>query len=56
LRLSRWDWRSSGSFSRWSRPAKNFDRKDTRMLYLTGALTVVALIYLTYVMIFPEKF
>jgi len=26
------------------------------MLYLTGVLTVAALIYLAYVMIFPEKF
>jgi F subunit of K+-transporting ATPase (Potass_KdpF) len=39
-----------------SRPASNFDRKDRPVLYLTGALTVAALIYLTYVMIFPEKF
>jgi len=26
------------------------------MLYLTGVLTVAALFYLAYVMIFPEKF
>jgi hypothetical protein len=26
------------------------------MLYLTGVLAVAALLYLTYVMIFPEKF
>jgi len=26
------------------------------MLYLTGVLTAAALVYLAYVMIFPEKF
>ena len=36
------------------RPTLN--RRTLRMLYLTGVLTVAALIYLAYVMIFPEKF
>jgi hypothetical protein len=30
--------------------------KDSLMLYLTGALTIAALVYLGYVMIRPEKF
>jgi K+-transporting ATPase KdpF subunit len=29
---------------------------EPRMIYLTGLLTVAALVYLAYVMIRPEKF
>jgi hypothetical protein len=36
--------------------ASTSDRKGLSMLYLTGVLTVAALFYLAYVMIFPEKF
>jgi hypothetical protein len=43
-------------FSQWSQPASTSNRKEASMLYLTGVLTVAALFYLAYVMIFPEKF
>jgi hypothetical protein len=32
------------------------ERREPRMIYLTGLLTVAALIYLGYVMIRPERF
>jgi F subunit of K+-transporting ATPase (Potass_KdpF) len=53
---SRWDWRFLRFFSQWSQPASTSNRKEASMLYLTGVLTVAALFYLAYVMIFPEKF
>jgi hypothetical protein len=43
-------------FSRWPLLATGFDPKEDPMLYLTGVLALAALIYLAYVMIFPEKF
>jgi hypothetical protein len=33
-----------------------FEPRESRMLYLTGLLTLAALIYLGYVMIRPERF
>jgi hypothetical protein len=49
-------WHFSAYSSHWSPPATISETKDSRMLYLTGVLTVAALIYLGYVMIRPEKF
>jgi hypothetical protein len=49
-------WSFSVSSSEWSPPAIAYEAKEAYMLYLTGILTVAALIYLAYVMIRPEKF
>jgi hypothetical protein len=46
----------SAFFLRWLLPAIEFRPKESRMLYLTGVLALAALVYLGYVMIFPEKF
>jgi hypothetical protein len=45
-----------GSSTRSSRHATVFETAEIGVLYLTGVLTVAALVYLAYVMIRPEKF
>jgi hypothetical protein len=45
-----------GSSLPWSSPATTCSEDVSAMLYLTGFLTVAALLYLGYVMIRPEKF